>query len=230
MIATRYNGGAKTGNKNNLGVSVSLNLYFTNCCFFSLNSVKNCQTAKAKPAHGKASFTSGIPDSVVNIRCEEGFQLKDKQLNSRTCLPTGDWDHNNTEFCERIQCLHSIKLPSGSKFVNGSEPVNRRYQTNVTVTCENGFTQTSGGRDVQCTSRGEWNWISGQISCKPVVTCSDPRKGQNSRGVVLVNGENFQTSSKVWFSCMPGYNMVGAAASNCTRDGTWKPPIPKCKW
>ena len=192
--------------------------------------MKNCRAEKANPAHGIASFTTGIVDSVVNIRCEEGFRLKNKQLNSRTCLPTGDWDHNSTDFCERIQCLDPLNLPSGSMFLNGTEPLDPRYETNVTVACRKGFVQTSGGKDVQCTSKGEWNWIYGQISCKPLVTCSDPRTGQNSSGgLVFVKREVFQISSKVRFSCMPGYVMVGAAASNCTEDGSWEPPIPKCR-
>ena len=171
----------------------------------------------------------GIAGSIVNITCEEGFQLKDKRLNVRTCLPTGDWDHNNTVFCERIRCPDPINLPPGSIFVNGIGPLDPRYKTNVTVACAKGFTQTSGGRIVQCTSKGEWNWISGQISCTPVaVTCSDPRAEQNSSGFLLVKGKEFQISSEIWFSCMPGYNMVGVPASNCTEDGTWEPPVPKC--
>ena len=175
-----------------------------------------------------ASSTTGLAGSIINITCAEGFQLKNERRNFRSCLPTGEWDHNNTDFCERVQCLDPISLPPGSIFVNATGPVDPRYETNVTVACKKDFTQTSGGREVQCTSKGEWNWISGQIFCKAVPTCSDPRVGQNSSGFVLLKGEEFRISSEVWFSCMPGYNMVGAATSNCTEDGTWEPPIPKC--
>ena len=194
------------------------------------NPEKNCKAETANPAHGIASFTTGLTHSVVNITCEEGFQLKDKRISFRTCQPGGDWDHSNTDFCERIKCLDPINLPPGSIFVNGTKPLDPRYETNVTVACEKGFTQTSGGKDVQCTSKGEWKWTSGKISCKPAVTCSDRRTGQNSRGFVLVKGEVLEISSTVWFLCMPGYNMVGgAAASNCTEDGSWQPLIPTCR-
>ena len=169
------------------------------------------------------------PPSVVNITCNEGYQLSNTSLNFRMCM-NGTWSGNDAQFCERIRCPDLINLPPGSMFVNGTAPHGSQFETKIAVTCKNGFTKISGSGYVQCNSQGKWHWISGSVACDRI-TCPDPRLRRKDK----VHGEKegkkrvYQINSTVLFSCEPGMQLVGDASLTCRENGTWSGPAPECK-
>ncbi|XP_015754423.1 PREDICTED: sushi, von Willebrand factor type A, EGF and pentraxin domain-containing protein 1-like [Acropora digitifera] len=92
-----------------------------------------------------------------------------------------------------------------------------RHDSNITFSCPNGYLMEGVG-EISC-SNGTW---SNRVpTCKaPCVKFSRPANGY-MRG-------DFRHGNQVIFSCLYGYQRIGAASSTCN-DGTWSSSAPICK-
>ncbi|NXQ49316.1 CR2 protein, partial [Catharus fuscescens] len=96
--------------------------------------------------------------------------------------------------------------------------------TSVNYICEPGFSLL-GTASIYCTASGAW---SHPPPVCQAVKCLQPPNIPN--GKVRGNtSDTFPSGAEVWYSCNPGYSLLGTAVINCTGSGTWSRPLPQCK-
>ena len=183
--------------------------------FASSVPIKNC-TRDANPLNGRALSSGKAAYTTVKIECNHGYQLTNKNRDSRVCEPIGQWSGLDDDFCELVPCLDAVKLPNNS-VITREMPPDPRYGAVVNATCVVGYEQVSGGHGVRCNANGAWDWTLGIIACQKV-QCPDPSTPQNgSRSAT--DGFNYQ--SNVVFSCLPGFQLEGDREITCRAERTW---------
>ena len=191
-----------------------------------------CSNSLNLPA--KSTFASGSkPENPrfgtkVAVLCEKGF-LKVGGNGLLECNSDGKWSWSSGKSISCTnECSNLTDLPAGAIFSSGLQPADLRFGMKIAAKCKKGFVKVRGGEEIQCTQEGNWSWPLGEIICK-AVTCTDPRAGHNSRMSGGKQRDVFAAFSKIWFSCKPGFEMIGEQSSTCRLNGTWSSPIPFCK-
>ncbi|XP_069024432.1 beta-2-glycoprotein 1-like [Embiotoca jacksoni] len=91
----------------------------------------------------------------------------------------------------------------------------------LVLSCEQGYTPSSGPRTIVCTTSG--HWTINRFMCKPK-QCPYPEP--------LFNGqmyyENTMYQSTINYTCDEGYILTGSSSVLCQADGTWSTPAPDC--
>ena len=97
------------------------------------------------------------------------------------------------------------------------------YNSSVTFTCDNGYYVTID-MPMICSSDGFWN------GTKPActrVTCSPPVMPDNGSYVPVQTTYNY--TETVQFSCLPGFDRIGAELAYCNAAGEWSDISPICQ-
>ncbi|NXE90951.1 LYAM2 protein, partial [Menura novaehollandiae] len=109
---------------------------------------------------------------------------------------------------------------------NCSEPsVELTWGTTCEFTCEEGFTLT-GPATLQCGSSGAWD--KQQPTCAAVRCEAVPWPEE---GFVTCDRApaDLTYGSRCDFQCSEGYVLDGSSSIQCTAQGRWSEPVPKCK-
>nr|XP_021152461.1 E-selectin [Columba livia]XP_021152465.1 E-selectin [Columba livia]XP_021152467.1 E-selectin [Columba livia]XP_021152470.1 E-selectin [Columba livia]XP_021152473.1 E-selectin [Columba livia]XP_021152476.1 E-selectin [Columba livia]XP_021152480.1 E-selectin [Columba livia]XP_021152482.1 E-selectin [Columba livia] len=186
--------------------------------------VETCDPLK-KPDHGSLecnhSLESFSYNSSCTVQCEEGYELT--ALESVYCTSSGVWSAPLAA-CKAVTCP-ALEVPAHGA-VNCSHPsVELTWGTTCEFTCEEGFTLT-GPATLQCGSSGAWD--RQQPSCAAVrcEAVSWPEEGfvtcDHAPGDLTYR-------SHCDFHCSEGYVLDGPSSIECTAQGQWSEPVPKCK-
>ncbi|NXI74648.1 SVEP1 protein, partial [Anseranas semipalmata] len=94
----------------------------------------------------------------------------------------------------------------------------------VSYSCEPGFSLI-GMASIYCTESGAWSHPS--PVCQ-VVKCLHPPNITNGKLKGNIS-DTFSYGASVSYSCNSGYSLIGNAFINCTAQGTWSQPPPRCE-
>ncbi|NXP59444.1 LYAM2 protein, partial [Chloropsis cyanopogon] len=110
--------------------------------------------------------------------------------------------------------------------VNCSHPSEQlTWGTTCEFTCEEGFTLT-GPATLRCGSSGAWD--RQQPTCAAVRCEAVPRPAEGSVSCDRAPAE-LTSGSRCDFQCSEGYVLEGSSSTECTAQGQWSEPVPKCK-
>ncbi|XP_017671135.1 PREDICTED: L-selectin [Lepidothrix coronata] len=179
-----------------------------------------CYTASCNP-----SLCSGRGECIETI-------------NSHTC-------HCNPGFygpeCEFVESCDPLRKPEHGSLECNHPLGNFSYNSSCTVQCEEGYELTAL-ESVHCTSSGVWSaplaackalqcgasgaWDRQQPSCAAVrcEAVSWPEEGS-----VTCDPADLTYGSRCEFHCNEGYVVDGPSSTECTAQGQWSEPTPKCK-
>nr|XP_031361447.1 E-selectin [Lonchura striata domestica] len=205
--------------------------------------VKSCDPLK-KPDHGSLECHHPLGDFSYNssctVQCEEGYELT--ALESVHCTSSGIWSAPlaacKAVTCPALEmpihgavnCSHPVTCPALEMPIHGavncSHPsVQLTWGTTCEFTCEEGFTLT-GPATLQCGSSGAWD--RQQPTCAAVRCEAVPRPAEGSVSCDHAPAE-LTSGSRCDFQCDEGYVLEGSPSTECTAQGQWSEPVPKCK-
>ncbi|XP_027571445.1 E-selectin isoform X1 [Pipra filicauda] len=184
--------------------------------------VESCDPLR-KPEHGSLECNHPLGNFSYNssctVQCEEGYELT--ALESVHCTSSGVWSAPLAA-CKAVTCP-ALEMPAHGA-VNCSHPsLELTWGTICEFTCEEGFTLT-GPATLQCGSSGAWD--RQQPSCAAVrcEAVSWPEEGS-----VTCDPADLTYGSRCEFHCNEGYVVDGPSSTECTAQGQWSEPVPRCK-
>uniref|UniRef100_A0A8C4Y2Q3 Selectin E n=1 Tax=Gopherus evgoodei TaxID=1825980 RepID=A0A8C4Y2Q3_9SAUR len=186
--------------------------------------VVQCDGLKA-PAHGSVmcSHASGnfLWNSTCEFACEEGFVLKGSDR--LQCGTSGKWNGQQPE-CEVVQC-DGLKAPTHGSVTCSPASGNFLWNSTCDFACEEGFVLKGSNRR-QCSASGEWD--GQQPECE-AVTCEAVNRPENGFVECTARHPEFTHNSACEFRCEEGYRLSGSPKIQCTAQGEWSEPFPKCE-
>ncbi|NXL10815.1 LYAM2 protein, partial [Mesembrinibis cayennensis] len=186
--------------------------------------VESCDPLK-KPDHGSLECNHPLENFSYNssctVQCEEGYELT--ALEPVYCTSSGVWSAPLAA-CKAVTCP-ALEMPAHGA-VNCSHPSGElTWGTTCEFTCEEGFTLT-GPAILQCGSSGAWD--RQQPSCA-AVRCEAVTWPEEGFVTCDHAPADLTYRSRCDFHCSEGYVLDGASSVECTVQGQWSEPVPKCK-
>uniref|UniRef100_A0A8C0F2G4 E-selectin n=1 Tax=Bubo bubo TaxID=30461 RepID=A0A8C0F2G4_BUBBB len=158
--------------------------------------------------------------TTCEFTCEEGFALMGPA--TLQCGSSG-WSEPVPK-CKAVTCP-ALEIPARGA-VNCSQPsVELTWGTTCEFTCEEGFALT-GPATLQCGSSGAWD--RQQPSCA-AVRCEAVTWPEGGFVTCDHASADFTYRSRCDFGCSEGYVLDGPSSIECTAQGQWSEPVPKCK-
>ncbi|KAM7319810.1 hypothetical protein ACRRTK_021493 [Alexandromys fortis] len=150
---------------------------------------------------------------VMTISCKEGHALQGPSV--LKCMPSGQWN-GSFPVCKMVLCpsppLIPFSLPASGVLHFGSA---------VKYSCVDGFF-LRGDPTILCQADGTWS--SPLPECVPV-ECPQPEELLN--GIIHVQGLAYLSTT--FYTCKPGFELVGNATTLCGENGQWLGGKPVCK-
>ncbi|XP_036298469.2 complement decay-accelerating factor isoform X1 [Pipistrellus kuhlii] len=163
--------------------------------------------------------------TIVGYYCNPGFVKIIGKVNVVHCLPNGQWTKPEV-FCQR-SCGPTPRVPYAHK-KDVYIPVSS-YPAGFIVEyeCNPGFARNhSVSGNVTCLQ--DYTWSKSEVFCYKK-SCPDPGKIEN--GHIIIPTDILFTS-EIYFSCDPGYKLVGVNSTYCDYEGDnmiWENPFPECQ-
>ncbi|KAF6127568.1 sushi, von Willebrand factor type A, EGF and pentraxin domain containing 1 [Phyllostomus discolor] len=151
---------------------------------------------------------------VVTFSCKEGHALQGPSV--LRCLSSQQWN-DSFPVCKMVLCLPPPLIAFGI-----SAPAsNLHFGSTVEYSCVDGFSLT-GESSTSCQADGTWS--SPLPECVPV-ECPQPEEVLN--GIVDVHGLAYLSTA--FYTCKPGFQLVGNTTILCGEKGHWLGGTPTCK-
>ncbi|XP_073212474.1 E-selectin isoform X3 [Lepidochelys kempii] len=183
-----------------------------------------CETVNG-PENGFVECTDGHPEfthnSACEFRCEEGYRLSGSP--TIQCTAQGEWSEPFPK-CEVVQC-DGLKAPAHGSLTCSPTSANFLWNSTCEFACEEGFVLKGSDR-LQCGASGEWD--GQQPECE-AVTCEAVNGPENGFVECTDGHPEFTHNSACEFRCEEGYRLSGSPTIQCTAQGEWSEPFPKCE-
>ncbi|KAL8625952.1 hypothetical protein ACOMHN_012544 [Nucella lapillus] len=147
-------------------------------CSFSVTvTVKRC-SAFSPPSHARL-ITWPCPTylgAACTVACDPGYQMNGASSKVVTCAESSSRRYwNGAPTCRPINCPALSPPIHGSLSPQSCATSGTGQGTSCGVTCDTGFTLTSGSPHVTCTASGQWDNAGVPLICSdtlsPIVTC-----------------------------------------------------------
>lgn len=153
--------------------------------------------------------------------CDNGFDILGS--NQATCNAQGRWV-GGRPLCRRINC-GPMPVPDNARVVcdEGASLALNGYGTSCKIICQPGYRLSGSGEITPemsrvCQSDGTWSTPEGNLPICEKVTCQELESPDNGR-MTCTNAYFFE--SRCLYSCVSGYELVGARERICMEDGQW---------
>ncbi|XP_060077759.1 sushi, von Willebrand factor type A, EGF and pentraxin domain-containing protein 1-like, partial [Ylistrum balloti] len=176
-----------------------------------------CDDIPAKP-NTMTSLLNGTTtyNSMVEIRCNEGFKSIGGSVVTASCGLNGRWSTIHIE-CSRAECEEAPVIDNAR--VNGDSFL---YGDTLTVECAEGYA-ISG--DTQLTCQGDGSWSSSAFPVCSIISCGNPGEFENGQ----IEGSQFNFNQEIIYACGYGYELVGSGRRICRQNGSWSGSSPTCR-
>ncbi|NXK13612.1 LYAM2 protein, partial [Herpetotheres cachinnans] len=186
--------------------------------------VESCDPLE-KPDHGSLECNHPLENFSYNsscqVQCEEGYELT--ALESVYCTSSGVWSAPLAA-CKAVTCP-ALEMPAHGAVNCSHLSVELTWGTTCEFTCEEGFALT-GPATLQCGSSGAWD--RQQPSCA-AVRCEAVTWPEGGLVTCDHAPADLTYRSRCDFRCSEGYILDGPSSIECTAQGQWSEPVPKCK-
>ncbi len=173
----------------------------------------NCPVL-SEPLNGKLDETNIYSyGSVISFSCDIGFILIGNS--ELTCQADKSWN-GSIPTCNLIQCDDPVSLANGDIVGNSYY-----YGSSISFSCKEGYLLI-GDPMITCQSNG--SWTSDYPTCS-LVNCGNP--GVPDNGWQNPNA-SYTFDSKVFYSCLNGFELNGSSMISCQANGTWSNTSPQC--
>nr|KAF6290372.1 CD55 molecule (Cromer blood group) [Myotis myotis] len=162
---------------------------------------------------------------IVGYYCNQGYVKIKGMQSGKHCLPNGEWT-KLAPFCNRT-CSLPPKVRYGVMkdiFISVSY---RPAGFVVEYDCNPGY-ERNHSVSAQVTCLQNYTWSTPEVFCYKR-SCPDP--GQIENGHISIPTD-ILFASDIYFSCNPGYKLVGENSTFCYykgKDMAWADPFPECQ-
>ena len=183
----------------------------------------DCSSPGLEVTHGVLEYNSTSHGSFAIVKCDTGYSIANNQL---YCGDEGLWLCTNEgipSVCSNILCS---PITCGPPVITNSTIVDHPngflYNSTMYYSCKYGYRLYGNGSRV-CQADGTWS--DPEPYCELVI-CPDIEVGNNIE-LAKTNG-SYKLDEVVIFSCLKGFQLLGANQSQCKIDGRWSNPTPAC--
>ncbi|XP_035230848.1 sushi, von Willebrand factor type A, EGF and pentraxin domain-containing protein 1-like [Stegodyphus dumicola] len=170
------------------------------------------------PKNGRAIYSSINYEAEVTYECNEGYYLSNQER--RFCSADGTW--NGTDpVCSDNLC--SLPRAPENGFFN-LKSLKPEIGSTVEYSCKDGF-KLEGFATSECTETRRWTNSIPRCLRLPKM-CEPPVAPEN--GFFNLTPDKPEAGSVVKYSCRYKYRLHGSATSECSGEGTWTNPTPRC--
>ncbi|XP_077188380.1 E-selectin [Paroedura picta] len=177
-----------------------------------------------EPDHGTLECNKAERDFIYNsscrVQCGEGYEPTREE--AVWCTSSGTWSAP-IPVCKAVKCEAVVRPVRG--FVNCSQAdAELVFNSTCRFGCEEGYA-LRGPSQIQCSSKGLWSATTPRcevVKCEAVPQLED--------GFVKCSHADTElfTNSTCRFSCEEGYTLRGSSQIQCSSQGQWSAPIPRC--
>ncbi|XP_063042299.1 sushi, von Willebrand factor type A, EGF and pentraxin domain-containing protein 1 isoform X3 [Engraulis encrasicolus] len=149
--------------------------------------------------------------STAVYSCKAGYNLAGNA--TVICGQSGAWI-GGVPACHPIECRAPVDIPNG-KVSYGQ----LQFSRSVTYSCHQGY-RLQGPETLTCLETGHWDQEA--PTCEQVY-CKQPEPISNG----FVEGLDHKFGVTIFYSCVPGYQLVGQNHLTCEEHG-WSSAVPVC--
>lgn len=163
--------------------------------------------------------------STCAFACDEGYKLTGSQSDTLICDPTGQWNGTQPS-CTAVQCPALSDQRDLTMTCEGPEDARFSFGKSCSFSCATGFNLV-GPDTITCTSSAEWSHSMPYCEAVQCTALQNPENGVTVCGDD--NGTKFIYGHTCSFSCLSGYELVGATEVTCTSESEWSDSLPRCE-
>ncbi|KAJ8262625.1 hypothetical protein GJAV_G00168490 [Gymnothorax javanicus] len=165
----------------------------------------------AEVEHGIVDVQGLMYLSIAVYSCRPGYSLRGNA--TVLCGHHGRWI-GSVPSCQPIECDAPRKIANGMASYSKLQ-----FGQVVTYSCRQGF-RLEGPRTLSCLASGFWDRET--PTCVQIY-CTPPRPIENG----FVEGLDHKYGVTIFYSCFPGYQLMGPNHLICEETG-WSSPTPSC--
>jgi len=170
-----------------------------------------------RPANSTILARSVDIGSVIEYRCGPGNLLSGPHV--RTCMTSGFFSEFPPK-CKYLECGSPASISNGQyRLVNAT----RSYMSGVEYSCKEGYVLV-GRAYLACDTDERWNGPPPR--CEPIL-CPPPPPLEH--GLLALSNNSTMFGTKTFYSCLPGFDLVGDSYITCNSLGYWEGQVPVCR-
>ncbi|XP_036438467.1 sushi, von Willebrand factor type A, EGF and pentraxin domain-containing protein 1-like [Colossoma macropomum] len=156
--------------------------------------------------------------SSCEFTCEEGYTLTGSSSSKLVCEASGHWNDSQPT-CEAVQCP-VLEDPANGRMICSGES----FGSSCSFSCSNGF-HLQGAPEITCTVSAQW---SQEVPYCEAIRCKLPDVQAPLTFGCSGSSDDLTVTSTCYFSCEAGFELQGAASTECTVTGEWSTATPSC--